>query len=57
MLRRIWYETMQSEVEWQNSFIESTKVLGVDEVSRSGILIRVWIKTPPLKLKPWGLGG
>ncbi|WP_202219962.1 hypothetical protein [Okeania sp. KiyG1] len=48
---------MQSEVEWQNSFIESTKVLGVDEVSRSGILIRVWIKTPPLKLKPWGLGG
>lgn len=47
-------ETMQSEVEWQDSFIESAAVLGVDEVSHSGILIRVWIKTPPLK--QWVLG-
>ncbi|MGB3513935.1 MAG: mechanosensitive ion channel family protein [Microcoleaceae cyanobacterium] len=45
---------MQNQVEWQDSFIEPTAVLGVDEISHSGILIRVWIKTPPLK--QWALG-
>ncbi|MGB3513934.1 MAG: mechanosensitive ion channel family protein [Microcoleaceae cyanobacterium] len=47
-------ETMQNQVEWQDSFIEPAALLGVDEVSHSGILIRVWIKTPPLK--QWALG-
>ncbi|MDJ0553936.1 MAG: mechanosensitive ion channel family protein [Microcoleaceae cyanobacterium MO_207.B10] len=47
-------ETMQNEVEWQDSFIEPAAVLGVEEVFHSGILIRVWIKTPPLQ--QWTVG-
>ncbi len=46
--------TMQSEVEWQDSFIEPATVLGVDRVSHSGIIIRVWITTPALQ--QWSVG-
>ncbi len=42
-------EKMASEVKWRDNFIEPPEVLGVEEVSHSGILIRVWIKTPPLQ--------
>ena len=42
-------ETMQNEPEWRDNFIEPATVLGVDGVSHSGILIRVWIKTLPLQ--------
>ena len=47
-------ETMQNQLEWQDSFIEPAALLGVDEVSHSGVLIRVWIKTPPLQ--QWVVG-
>ena len=45
---------MQNEAEWRENFIEPATVLGVEQVSHSGILIRVWIKTPPLQ--QWAVG-
>ncbi|KGF71921.1 hypothetical protein DO97_14265 [Neosynechococcus sphagnicola sy1] len=42
-------EQMQQEPEWQSLILEPAEVLGVDSVSHTGLVIRVWIKTQPLK--------
>ena len=38
---------MQRESEWQDKILETATILGVDEVSHEGILIRMLIKTAP----------
>ncbi len=38
-----------AEPEWQEHLVEPIEVLGVDEVSHAGMLVRIWLKTQPLK--------
>ena len=45
---------MQSEAKWSDKFLEPVEILGVDEVSHEGILIRLLIKTKPIE--HWELG-
>lgn len=39
--------TMYEEREWREQILEPPEVLGVDEISSTGMIIRVWIKTKP----------
>ncbi len=47
-------QEMQNEPQWSGKFLEPLEVLGVDEVSHEGILIRVLIRTKPLEHWPLG---
>jgi small conductance mechanosensitive channel len=47
-------EEMFNDQQWQEKILEMPQVLGVDGVSHTGILIRVWIKTAPLQ--QWSVG-
>lgn len=38
-----------SEPEWKEHLIEPIEVLGIDEISHAGMLVRVWLKTQPVK--------
>lgn len=40
---------MDLDPAWQAQIIETPKVLGVDNFGERGLIIRVWIKTQPLK--------
>ena len=40
---------MDSESEWQDQIVEPPEVLGVDNFSDRGSVVRIWIKTEPLK--------
>ncbi len=40
-------DQIQREPEWQDKILEAATILGVDEVSHEGILIRMLIKTAP----------
>ena len=40
-------QQMYTEAEWQGQIMEPPEVLGVDSLSHTGMLIRVWIKTKP----------
>ncbi len=40
---------MDRDPQWQNQIIETPQVLGVDNFGDRGLVIRVWIKTQPLK--------
>ncbi len=40
---------MSQDPEWQYQILEKPNVLGVEHFSDRGIMIRVWIKTQPLK--------
>jgi len=40
---------MDSEAQWQDKILEPPQVLGVEQFSDRGLMIRVWIKTQPLK--------
>ena len=42
-------ETMTKDPEWQEQIWEFPNILGVDRFSDRGVMIRVWIKTEPLK--------
>lgn len=42
-------QKMAQESDWQEQIIESPEVLGVDDFSDHGSVIRIWIKTEPLK--------
>lgn len=42
-------ETITEDPDWQERIWEFPSILGVDNFSDRGILIRVWIKTEPLK--------
>ena len=45
---------MQSEPLWEEKFLEPVEILGVDELSNEGILIRLLIKTQPSQ--QWSVG-
>lgn len=45
---------MYNEPEWRDRILESPEVLGVDNVSHTGMLIRVWLKTQPQE--QWSVG-
>ena len=45
---------MEAESEWQDKIIEPPQILGVDRFSDFGSVVRVWIKTEPLK--QWEVG-
>ncbi|MBV8886553.1 MAG: mechanosensitive ion channel family protein [Chroococcidiopsidaceae cyanobacterium CP_BM_RX_35] len=40
---------MGSEPQWQNLILETPEILGVDDFGERGVVLRVWIKTQPLK--------
>ncbi|MEH2445695.1 MAG: mechanosensitive ion channel family protein [Nostoc sp.] len=40
---------MNQEVQWQPQILEPPQVLGIDQFGDRGLIIRVWIKTQPLK--------
>ncbi|MBV9389425.1 MAG: mechanosensitive ion channel family protein [Chroococcidiopsidaceae cyanobacterium CP_BM_ER_R8_30] len=40
---------MSSEPQWQNQILETPEILGVDDFGDRGVVLRVWIKTQPLK--------
>lgn len=40
---------MDRDSQWQEQIVETPKVLGVDDFGARGLIIRVWIKTQPLK--------
>ena len=42
-------QTMTKDAQWQERIWEFPNILGVEQFSDRGILIRVWIKTEPLK--------
>lgn len=41
--------TMNQESEWKRQIIEKPSILGIDNFGDRGMMIRVWIKTQPLK--------
>ena len=45
---------MYSEPEWHKLIIEPPELLGIEQLTHSGILIRLWIKTQPLQ--QWKVG-
>jgi len=47
-------QTMQSEPEWKDKILEPVDILGVDEISHQGIVIRFLIKTSPSQ--QWAVG-
>ncbi|HEY9767979.1 MAG TPA: mechanosensitive ion channel family protein [Coleofasciculaceae cyanobacterium] len=48
LIGRIAHE-MDQESDWQEQIIEPPEVLGVDNFSDRGSVVRIWIKTEPLK--------
>ena len=42
-------EVMTQDPQWQEQIWEFPNILGVDQFSDRGVIIRVWIKTEPLK--------
>ncbi|HEY9734831.1 MAG TPA: mechanosensitive ion channel family protein [Trichocoleus sp.] len=47
-------QELYSDPQWQPKMLEPPEVLGIDSVTHSGILVRVWIKTLPLQ--QWVVG-
>ncbi|MEL4896522.1 mechanosensitive ion channel family protein [Crocosphaera sp. Alani8] len=47
-------DKMQSELEWCDKFLDPVEILGVDDVSHEGILIRLLIRTKPMEQWPIG---
>ncbi|MHC5739637.1 mechanosensitive ion channel family protein [Nostoc sp.] len=45
---------LYSEVEWRDRVLESPQVLGIDDLSHTGMSVRVWIKTAPME--QWRVG-
>ncbi|MGJ5628120.1 mechanosensitive ion channel family protein [Nostoc sp. CALU 1950] len=42
-------DKMNQELQWQRQILEPPQVLGIDQFGDRGLIIRVWIKTQPLK--------
>jgi len=40
---------MAAEPKWESAILDPEELMGVDELSHSGIRIRIWIRTAPLK--------
>ncbi len=47
-------QQLYSEVKWRDRLLESPQVLGIDDLSHTGMLVRVWIKTAPME--QWNVG-
>ncbi|MFN6486628.1 MULTISPECIES: mechanosensitive ion channel family protein [unclassified Nostoc] len=47
-------QQLYSEVKWRDRLPESPEVLGIDDLSHTGMLVRVWIKTAPME--QWNVG-
>lgn len=47
-------QQLYSEPEWRDRLPEPPDVLGIDELSHTGMLVRVWIKTAPME--QWSVG-
>jgi len=45
-------DSMMRDHHWQKDILETPTLLGVDEFSYQGVIIRVWIKTKPLQQWP-----
>ena len=45
---------MYNDSQWQEQIIEAPEILGIDNISHTGILIRLLIKTQPLQQWPVG---
>jgi len=45
-------DSMMRDRHWQKDILETPTLLGVDEFSYQGVIIRVWIKTKPLQQWP-----
>lgn len=48
LIKNIAYQ-MNDDPHWQAQILESPQILGVDDFGSRGVIIRVWIKTLPLK--------
>lgn len=46
---RATVDQMAQDPDWQAWILDTTEVFGVEQLSHTGIMIRVWIKTVPLK--------
>jgi small conductance mechanosensitive channel len=42
-----------SEPEWRDRLTEPPEMLGIDDLSHIGMLVRVWIKTVPMEQLPF----
>lgn len=42
-------DQMETDPAWRSLILDSHEVFGVEQISHTGILIRVWLKTLPLK--------
>jgi small conductance mechanosensitive channel len=42
-------EDLHGDSEWNNLILEEPQILGVDDFGDSAVIIRVWIKTEPMK--------
>ena len=47
-------DSMMRDRDWQKEILEAPTLLGVDDFSPQGLIIRVWIKTKPLQQWPIG---
>jgi small conductance mechanosensitive channel len=47
-------QQLYSEPEWRDRLPERPDVLGIDDLSHTGMLVRVWIKTAPME--QWSVG-
>lgn len=47
-------QELYSEPVWRDRLVEPPDVLGIDELSHHGMLVRVWIKTIPME--QWSVG-
>ena len=47
-------QQMYQEPEWRDRIPEPSNVLGIDDLSHTGMLVRVWIKTAPME--QWSVG-
>jgi moderate conductance mechanosensitive channel len=48
LIESIGFE-MDKDPEWERQILETPQVLGIDQFGDRGLIIRVWIKTQPLK--------
>ncbi|NJK38959.1 MAG: hypothetical protein HC825_11560 [Oscillatoriales cyanobacterium RM1_1_9] len=46
---------MCQEPQWQSMMLEPADVLGVENLSHTGVLIQVWITTQPMQ--QWAVAG
>ncbi|MBV8883293.1 MAG: mechanosensitive ion channel family protein [Chroococcidiopsidaceae cyanobacterium CP_BM_RX_35] len=42
-------DQMAQDPEWQSVILDTHELFGVDQISHTGIVIRIWIKTAPLQ--------